>query len=69
MSHSLLHSPQFFQDRYADSIRIKAMHFRTNDLESSDRSRVRRNEIVLKLLKKLVNHSNDKQDEAKSKDS
>lgn len=60
MSHSLLHSPQFLQDRHIDSIRIKALHFRTTDLESSDRTRVRRNEIVLKLLKKLVNRSSER---------
>jgi hypothetical protein len=66
MSHSLLHSPQFFQDRHVDGVRIKTLHFRTSDLESSDRTRVRRNEIVLKLLKKLVNHSDSQQSEVES---
>lgn len=66
MSHSLLHSPQFSQDRRMDGIRIKALHFRTTDLESSDRTRVRRNEIVLKLLRKLVNSASNQCEDVKA---
>lgn len=62
MSHSLLHSPQFFQDRHLDSIRMKAMQFRASDLQSSDRTRVRRNEVLLKLLKKLLKNEEQPQE-------
>lgn len=63
MSHSLLHSPQFFQDRHLDSIRMKAMQFRARDLQSTDRARIRRNELVLKLLKKILKTDEAQQSE------